>query len=756
MIDAPRRGTLNVRLPTGVWLALAAAGVTAVGFLAPPSIFEGQDWVQLHLPYRLYAAGALSAGRLPLWNPYVALGRPFLADLETAVLYPPNVFFLLFEPTLALALLTTVHVALALLGTLLLTRSLGATTEAGLAAGLAYTLAAPVAARLSAGQVGYFEGSCYVPLLFLLAARLQDRPSRKGLAALAVGLALQLLCGHPQIAWITWMGLGAFVLGRGASRSLRPLLTGLGGLGLALAGALALAAPALLPFLELVGQSNRSAPTLRFAGGGSMEWWQWTSLLLPDGGRRVFYWEFNLYVGVLAAIAGLAGLLLVRDRGVHGLGAAGLLGTLIAAGPRTPVFGLLFALVPGLAGFRIHSRAAILPCLALVAAAAVLLSRPARRTITVVLLLSALTVCLVVLSPVPRLPPGGARPPAVQGLVVVLAAAVAAAAVSSRPALSRAAHRLLPLVVAADLLTAHQAAKTAWAAPPPGFLEAERRLAAALSNARLLSSPAPPRVLVPPFVARENAAMAYKWASVGPYGALTLDRVWTYLYDRLHLPPPVDQNTYLEQEVYDRGPFPYPEAAVEVGWDPRAEGVVMRRDPDPRAYLVRELRRTSGWREAIGQMSRGHDVHAAALVERDGLLPGTPPPPVGGVARVEIVAFEPERVLVRAESDRPALLVLKEAWYPGWRAEVDGRPQPCVAANGWMRAVPIGAGAHEVVFSYRSRWLRGGMALGVATVLCLIAAITRKRHSRDPRDVVSAARFGRAVAACYLSPRPDE
>jgi hypothetical protein len=143
-------------------------------------------------------------------------------------------------------------------------------------------------------------------------------------------------------------------------------------------------------------------------------------------------------------------------------------------------------------------------------------------------------------------------------------------------------------------------------------------------------------------------------------------------------------------------------------------------------------------------------------VERDGLLPGTPPPPVGGVARVEIVAFEPERVLVRAESDRPALLVLKEAWYPGWRAEVDGRPQPCVAANGWMRAVPIGAGAHEVVFSYRSRWLRGGMALGVATVLCLIAAITRKRHSRDPRDVVSAARFGRAVAACYLSPRPDE
>lgn len=39
-------------------------------------------------PYRDFAAAALRAGELPLWNPYVFLGAPFLANPQAAVLYP--------------------------------------------------------------------------------------------------------------------------------------------------------------------------------------------------------------------------------------------------------------------------------------------------------------------------------------------------------------------------------------------------------------------------------------------------------------------------------------------------------------------------------------------------------------------------------------------------------------------------------------------------------------------------------------------
>jgi hypothetical protein len=71
------------------------------------------DWLQLHLPARHYMAEALREGRLPLWNPHVALGRPFLADVETAVFYPPNLLYVVLDPSTAWGLLTAAHATLA-------------------------------------------------------------------------------------------------------------------------------------------------------------------------------------------------------------------------------------------------------------------------------------------------------------------------------------------------------------------------------------------------------------------------------------------------------------------------------------------------------------------------------------------------------------------------------------------------------------------------------------------------------------------
>ncbi len=752
-------------------LLLAAGVITAVAFLTPPSVFDGQDWLQMHQPYRVYAARALAEGRLPLWNPHVGLGRPFLADLETAVFYPPNLLFLLLDAPSALALVLAAHVALALLGSTRFARALGASTAASAAAALAFTLGAPLAARLSAGQIGYAEGLCYVPLLFLLASRLQDGPSVPRASALAAGLALQLLCGHPQIAWITWLGLGAFVLGRGLSRRPRPAAVGIAALAVSLTLALALAAPALLPFLELAGESNRAAPTLRFAGGAALAPWQWASLAVPDGGRRAFYWEFDLYVGALAFVAGIAGLSLVRERGIRGLACAGLAGALVAMGPATPLFGLLFRLVPGLAGFHIHSRAAVLPCLALAFAGARFLSRPWRpRNAVLALLPGVVAASGAIAWAAVALPPAPARPLLVQAVLVAAAAGLAVAVVSAPAAVARVAGAVLLVGAAADLLTAQHAARVAWAVPAPSFLDSERDLARTLGRASLLNAAAPPRVLVPPDVARENAAMVYGWASATGYNALTLDRTWRYLHDRLGVPVPVDENTYVSAAVYDRGPFAYAEAALAVGWDPAANAVAFRRDADPRAYLTPRVRRVRHWADAAPLIAAGHDVHDAALVEEDGLLPpaadtaraplGAGAAPAGGQTApggsATIVAFAPERLLVRTDSDRPALLVVKEAWYPGWSAAVDGRPARCVPANGWMRAVPLEAGAHEVQLTYRSRRLAIGALLCVVTAAALAGAIARGRQSRRsttvPRGPSITAGPPAAVETADVSP----
>ncbi len=53
------------------------------------------DPIQQYLPWRIYATESLRAGLVPLWNPYQFMGTPFLANLQSTLLYPPNVPFLI-------------------------------------------------------------------------------------------------------------------------------------------------------------------------------------------------------------------------------------------------------------------------------------------------------------------------------------------------------------------------------------------------------------------------------------------------------------------------------------------------------------------------------------------------------------------------------------------------------------------------------------------------------------------------------------
>jgi hypothetical protein len=123
--------------------------------------------------------------------------------------------------------------------------------------------------------------------------------------------------------------------------------------------------------------------------------------------------------------------------------------------------------------------------------------------------------------------------------------------------------------------------------------------------------------------------------------------------------------------------------------------------------------------EAVARLRGGQDNdHATLLAPIDGWPPAAATSPGG---RADIVGFAPERVTVEVDSPGPGLLVVAEAWYPGWRATVNGAPAPCVAANGWMRAVPVPAGRSRIVLSFRSRYLALGAAVSLGTLALLLA-----------------------------------
>jgi len=76
----------------------------------------------------------------------------------------------------------------------------------------------------------------------------------------------------------------------------------------------------------------------------------------------------------------------------------------------------------------------------------------------------------------------------------------------------------------------------------------------------------------------------------------------------------------------------------------------------------------------------------------------------------------------------PGWLCVTDAFYPGWRAEVDGAPTEIVPAFFAFRAVPVPAGTSRVTLRYEPASLRWGAALTAAGLVALAIGAWRGRN----------------------------
>lgn len=87
--------------------------------------------------------------------------------------------------------------------------------------------------------------------------------------------------------------------------------------------------------------------------------------------------------------------------------------------------------------------------------------------------------------------------------------------------------------------------------------------------------------------------------------------------------------------------------------------------------------------------------------------------------------YEPQHASWKVSSDGPGLFVVSDAYYPGWRAFVDGERRKIHQTNYVMRAVAVPAGEHEVAFHYEPCVVRVGAALSLAAIALLTMAGVR-------------------------------
>lgn len=140
----------------------------------------------------------------------------------------------------------------------------------------------------------------------------------------------------------------------------------------------------------------------------------------------------------------------------------------------------------------------------------------------------------------------------------------------------------------------------------------------------------------------------------------------------------------------------------------------------PREYLVGRYEMVSDDRAVQRLLAPDFDM-ANAVVLADPPPDGIriEPDPQGTVERIEET---PDGYTLRVTTDRPALLVISENYFPAWHATVDGEAVPILRANYTFRALPVPAGTHEVTLAYRSEILGASAAISVTILLVLLGA----------------------------------
>ncbi len=379
-------------------------------------ILIGTDIFLYFYPYKAYASQALLSGRLPLWNPHIFMGVPFLANSQVGLLYPLNWLFLWAEPPKQIAYSIALHVWIAGMGAYLFAKyRLKLDTLSAFIGGVIFAFSGFLGAQVE--HINQLQVSAWLPWIFFISSKARNYEfslargngqTRKvfenlsclgyhrKIAMLGLIIALMLLAGHTQSVYISMFGLGIYILGHVIlsglplknvvmvrqerfSKTFLVLATMLPKfifpfmpLIFAIMLALLISAGQLLPTIELAGHSIRSGGlTYNEVVAFSLNPLKsWLTFLPPYGidlekHLGAAFSEFIAYIGMIPLILVMVGLwntlkkngnssLRVRRLSMIFVGGVGFI---LAFGLFTgPIYAVLYRFVPGFDLFRVPAR----------------------------------------------------------------------------------------------------------------------------------------------------------------------------------------------------------------------------------------------------------------------------------------------------------------------------------------------------------------------------------------------------------------
>ncbi|MBI3893951.1 MAG: hypothetical protein HY303_20725, partial [Candidatus Wallbacteria bacterium] len=320
------------------------------------------DLPRMFVPWRLWAKQRLLAGELPLWNPHIFAGLPYLAGFQGAIFYPPNALYLL-PLGMAISLSRFLHTLLGQFGAWMLGREAGAAHPGPILTGIAFSLCAQSTYRIYGGHVCFLDGYAWMPWVVVGVLRVLREPSKGTFARATAASGMLLLSGYPQLFYLTWFAI-AVVAGVGALLSETPAarLGRLAAITLGIGALTALlGAASLVPALELLSDSNRAGFDPRFVSMISLAPENLLTFLMPrffGDDLTIPYWgqafipECIFYVGIVPLVLAVRSARRKSRETVLPWLVLLEICLLMALGPRTPFFLPLARVLPGMGMFR--------------------------------------------------------------------------------------------------------------------------------------------------------------------------------------------------------------------------------------------------------------------------------------------------------------------------------------------------------------------------------------------------------------------
>lgn len=184
-------------------VAMVGLGLVLVRFwplLTGQTLFWGDNY-SLYVPGKLFTAGWMSRGIVPLWNPNIMAGIPWLGDINQSVLYPTTLVFMALPAGLALNAVVVFHLWFTFMGMYLLARKWSGGKYAPILASILWSFSLTLTANINNGIA--LQSAVWLP--WVVWASLDLSRLRVGVTLTALTSAGLLWGGYPQYLIYAWL-----------------------------------------------------------------------------------------------------------------------------------------------------------------------------------------------------------------------------------------------------------------------------------------------------------------------------------------------------------------------------------------------------------------------------------------------------------------------------------------------------------------------------------------------------------------------